>query len=87
MNAFEMVVELGLAMEIKLDYKTDLFNLDNDIVVGEEIEKGIRQLMDDKEVRMKMKEMGRKSRATVKEGGSSYASVGRLVDDFIRNVS
>ncbi|XP_024996512.1 anthocyanidin 3-O-glucosyltransferase 2-like [Cynara cardunculus var. scolymus] len=87
MNAFEMVVELGLAVEIKLDYKKDLFNPDSDIVTGEEIEKGIRQLMDDKEVRAKMKEIGRKSRATVKEGGSSYASVGRIIEDFISNIS
>ncbi|MFS7926668.1 putative flavonol 3-O-glucosyltransferase [Helianthus anomalus] len=85
MNAFEMVVELGLGVEIKLDYKKDLYNPKNDIVTTEEIESGIRRLMDNDEMREKMKEMGKMSRLTVREGGSSYASVGLLIQDFIGN--
>ncbi|XP_071736610.1 anthocyanidin 3-O-glucosyltransferase 2-like [Rutidosis leptorrhynchoides] len=89
-NAFEMVVELGLAVEIKLDYRNDLFYYKGEttvIVTAEEMENGIRQLMEDDKVRNKVKEMSEKSRATVVEGGSSYASIGRFVHDIIRNVS
>ncbi|KAF5775119.1 hypothetical protein HanXRQr2_Chr13g0608451 [Helianthus annuus] len=85
MNAFEMVVELGLGVEIKLDYKKDMYNPKNDIVTTEEIESGIRRLMDDDEMREKMKDMGNMSRLTVRKGGSSYASVGLLIQDFIGN--
>ncbi|KAI3693006.1 hypothetical protein L6452_32832 [Arctium lappa] len=85
MNAFEMVVELGLAVDIKLDYKDNVFNREGNTVVvtAEEIESGIRRLMADEEVRAKVKKMSKVSRATVVEGGSSYASVGRLIQDFI----
>lgn len=43
LNAFEMVVELGLAVEIKLDYEKDLFypKADTVIVIAIEIENGI----------------------------------------------
>nr|GEU46889.1 anthocyanidin 3-O-glucosyltransferase 2-like [Tanacetum cinerariifolium] len=91
-NAFEMVLELGLAVEIKLDYKRDVFDHDAHknhtiIVTTDEIECGIRRLMEDNEVRTKVKEMSDKSRAAVVEGGSSYASVGRLIQDFMGNIS
>ncbi|CAH1418771.1 unnamed protein product [Lactuca virosa] len=87
-NAFEMVVELGLAVEIKLDYKKDMFNheVDEVIVMAEEIERGIRRLMEDNDVRTKVKEMSEKSRAAVIKGGSSYASVDYLIQDFVRNI-
>ncbi|XP_024996068.1 anthocyanidin 3-O-glucosyltransferase 2-like [Cynara cardunculus var. scolymus] len=90
MNAFEMVVELGLAVDIKMDYTGNAhFNTKAEIVTvtADEIEDGIRQLMADDTIRKKVKEMSEKSRAAVTEGGSSYASVGRLIQDFIRNVS
>ncbi|KAI3703304.1 hypothetical protein L1987_73266 [Smallanthus sonchifolius] len=85
MNAFEMVVELGLAVEIKLDYKKDLSNpkANTVIVTAEEIESGIRRVMEDNEVRTKVKEMSAKSRSTVVKGGSSYASVCCLIQDFL----
>ncbi|XP_023763170.1 anthocyanidin 3-O-glucosyltransferase 2 [Lactuca sativa] len=83
-NAFEMVVELGLAVEIKLDYKKDMFNHEADevIVMAEEIERGIRRLMEDNDVRTKVKEMSEKSRVAVIKGGSSYASVDYIIQDF-----
>ncbi|KAI3692988.1 hypothetical protein L6452_32814 [Arctium lappa] len=90
MNAFEMVVELGLAVDIKMDYKKDMaFNPKAEIVIvtADEIEDGIQRLMADDTIRTKVKEMSEKSRAAVMEGGSSYASVGRLIQDFIRNIS
>lgn len=86
-NAFEMVVELGLVVEIQLEYKKDLFKIKADTVTTKEIESGIRLLMEDNEVRTKVKEMREKSRASVAVGGSSYTSVGCFIQDIIRNVS
>ncbi|KAI3756721.1 hypothetical protein L1987_56543 [Smallanthus sonchifolius] len=88
-NAFEMVVELGLAVEIKLDYKKDLFNpmTKTVIVTTEEIESGIRRLMEDESVRAEVKKMSEKCRSTVVEGGSSYATFGSLIQDLIGNIS
>ncbi|XP_024995727.1 anthocyanidin 3-O-glucosyltransferase 2-like [Cynara cardunculus var. scolymus] len=89
MNAFEMVVEMGLAVEIKLDYKKDMFNTKSNTVVvtAEEIEGGIRRLMEDKTMRTKVKEISKKSRAAVAEGGSSYAAIGCLIQDFKMNLT
>ncbi|GKB47599.1 anthocyanidin 3-O-glucosyltransferase 2-like protein [Tanacetum coccineum] len=88
-NAFEMVVELGLSVEIKLDYRKNSNNpkAHTVIVTADEIESGIRRLMKDNDIKTKVKEMSKKSRAAVAEGGSSYASVGCLIQDFIRNLS
>ncbi|XLR38167.1 hypothetical protein HN51_024949 [Arachis hypogaea] len=41
LNASLMVKEFGLALELKLDYRTD-----SDVVMANEIEKGLKQLMD-----------------------------------------
>nr|BEP30494.1 tetrahydroxychalcone 2'-glucosyltransferase-like protein [Dahlia pinnata] len=91
MNAIEMVVELGLAVEIKLDYRKDVFNPKGnnkvDVVTAEEIESGIRRVMEDSEVRTKVKEVSAKSRSAVAEGGSSYTSVTRLIQEFVINIS
>ncbi|KAJ0860410.1 putative flavonol 3-O-glucosyltransferase [Helianthus annuus] len=89
MNAFKMVMELGLAVEIKLDYVKSLSNPKANIVIvtAEEIESGIRRVMEDNEVRRKVKEMSAKSRSSVVEGGSSYASIGSLIQDFLSDNS
>lgn len=56
-NAFELAIELGLAVEIKMDYKNEI------IVSAEEIERGIKCLMEsDSEQSKKMKEVSEKSR-------------------------
>uniref|UniRef100_A0A251VBC8 Putative UDP-glucuronosyl/UDP-glucosyltransferase n=1 Tax=Helianthus annuus TaxID=4232 RepID=A0A251VBC8_HELAN len=88
LNAFEMVVELRLAVDLKLDYKMDLFNpnVNTTIVTTEEVERGIRRVMEDNKVRAKVKEMSKLSRATLVEGGSSYASVGYLVQEIMSNI-
>ncbi|KAJ9169205.1 hypothetical protein P3X46_017417 [Hevea brasiliensis] len=79
LNAFEMVFELGLAVEIKIDYSKD-----SEIIVKcDEIERGIRCLMEhDTEKRKKVKEISEKSRKALMEGGSSHFWLGH----FIRNV-
>lgn len=61
-----------------------------DIVTAEEIEGAIRKLMADgeeNEVRKKVKEMQKKSRIAMEEGGSSYTSLRLLIEDFISNIS
>lgn len=52
MNAFEMVVELGLTVEIKMDYRRQFGFPHNMLVKAGELERGIRPLMEqDNEVR------------------------------------
>ncbi|XP_010045017.2 anthocyanidin 3-O-glucosyltransferase 2 [Eucalyptus grandis] len=87
-NAFELVVELGLAVEIRMDYRRD-FRMESDFVVTvDEIEGGIKKLMEDvgSERRKKVKELSEKSRKVLIEGGSSYLALGRLIEDILNNM-
>ncbi|KAL2512561.1 UDP-glycosyltransferase 71B7 [Abeliophyllum distichum] len=78
-NAFELVKDLGIAVEIKMDYRRG----SEVIVKAEEIEKGIRHLMEpDSEMRNKMKQMKSKSRLALMEGGSSYNFLRRFIDSI-----
>ncbi|KAI3772056.1 hypothetical protein L6452_03230 [Arctium lappa] len=83
LNAFQLVVELGMSAEIKIDYHTNMRPGGREMfVTAEEIESGIRRLMsDDGEIRKKVKVMKEKSRMAVSEGGSSYTTIRH----FIRN--
>ncbi|XP_012084280.2 anthocyanidin 3-O-glucosyltransferase 2 [Jatropha curcas] len=83
-NAFEMVIEIGLAVEIKMDYRKD-----SEIIVScDEIERGIRSVMElDSEKRKKVKQMSERSRMTIMEGGSSYMWLDRLMKDVMDNMS
>lgn len=72
MNAFSLVKELGLAVEIRIDYFNDFEGTyePDGIVRAKEIESGIGQLMEDcskNEVRRKAKEMKEEQRNN--EGG------------------
>ncbi|KAG5052744.1 hypothetical protein JHK87_004942 [Glycine soja] len=52
LNAYRMVREFGLAVELKVDYRRG-----SDLVMAEEIEKGFKQLMDgDNMVHKKVKD-------------------------------
>ncbi|CAM8896534.1 unnamed protein product [Rhodiola kirilowii] len=87
-NAFEVVKELGIAVEIRLDYRKDYRMQTENVVSAEEIERGVRCLMEeDSEVRRKMKEMKEVSRVVMREGGSSYAWLGRFIDDMMENAA
>ncbi|KAK3017761.1 hypothetical protein RJ639_005077 [Escallonia herrerae] len=86
--AFEMVKELELAVDIKMDFRKDFLTTNSTViaVTAEEIESGIRCLMDGgSEVRKKVKEMKEKTRMASEEGGSSYTAVGRLIEDIMNN--
>ncbi|XVE72397.1 hypothetical protein DITRI_Ditri11bG0036200 [Diplodiscus trichospermus] len=88
LNAFELVKDLGLAVEIKMDYRKD--NLGNDeveIVRAETIERGIRCLMEqDSDVRKRAKEMSEKSRKALMNGGSSHSALCRFINDVMDNM-
>ncbi|KAF8041581.1 hypothetical protein BT93_A0237 [Corymbia citriodora subsp. variegata] len=87
-NAFELLVELGLAVEIKMDYRVN-FQMESDVTVtADEIEGGIRKLMEEAggDRRKKVKELGEKSRKALAEGGSSYLSLGCLIEDILSNM-
>ncbi|XWS30965.1 hypothetical protein CRYUN_Cryun23aG0036500 [Craigia yunnanensis] len=80
LNAFQMVKDLGLAVEMRLDYKLG----ESDVVMADEIGKAINCLMDgDSEVRKRLKKMSEVSRkAVMNSNGSSFTSYARLIDSF-----
>jgi hypothetical protein len=81
MNAFEMVKELNLAVDIRVDYRT------GDLVLSSEIAEGILKLMKgDDTVKQNLQEMSKKCRNALSENGSSYASLTRLVKELTRAV-
>ncbi|MBA0862313.1 hypothetical protein Goshw_007054 [Gossypium schwendimanii] len=78
MNAFELVKELGLGVEIRLDYREG-----SDLVVAEELERGLRRLMDgEDELKAKVREMKSKSRMALMENGSSCKSLASLIQEI-----
>ncbi|MBA0735602.1 hypothetical protein Gogos_019437, partial [Gossypium gossypioides] len=82
LNAFKMVKELGLAVETRLNYRKD----SDEVVMVDEIEKAVGMVMDGgSEVRKKVKEMSEIARKSVMEGGSSFNSIGKLIEDMIGN--
>ncbi|PIN22175.1 UDP-glucuronosyl and UDP-glucosyl transferase [Handroanthus impetiginosus] len=85
-NAFQMVVEMGMAIEIKMDYRNDI---NDEIVVGAgEIERAIDRLMADEDadgMKKKVKDMREKSSRALMEGGSSYRFLGCLIHDIMHN--
>ncbi|XP_047333386.1 anthocyanidin 3-O-glucosyltransferase 2-like [Impatiens glandulifera] len=93
MNAFFMVKEVGLSVDLKMDYRQSRWKIadeDSGTVPATVIERALRQLMDENgeeslEMRKRMKEMSDKSRKAVAEGGSSYVSIGRFMDDIINH--
>ncbi|KAB2613352.1 anthocyanidin 3-O-glucosyltransferase 2-like [Pyrus ussuriensis x Pyrus communis] len=77
-NAFQMVRDLGLAVELRLDYRRDS---GNHFVVADEIEKAVRCVMDgDGAVRKRVEEMSEVCRKAVGDGGSSSTSFRHLIE-------
>ncbi|XP_057972623.1 anthocyanidin 3-O-glucosyltransferase 2-like [Malania oleifera] len=81
LNAFAMVRELGLGVEIRIDYKKD----SGDLVSANEIEKGIRRVMegDGEVIRKNVKEMREKIRKAPTRDGSSYISLGQFIEQVM----
>ncbi|XVF68395.1 hypothetical protein PTKIN_Ptkin10aG0202300 [Pterospermum kingtungense] len=75
MNAFELVKELELAVEIRVDYREG-----SDLVSAEELERALRCLMNDNsEMSTRVKEMKEKSRMALLPNGSSHKSLASLI--------
>ncbi|KAM6554939.1 hypothetical protein CsatB_015701 [Cannabis sativa] len=89
LNAFQLVKELGLAVEIKLDYKSYFYRELSDeecVVRGEVIEGGIRCLMEQgSEIRKRVKDLSERSKMAILKGGSSYSFMDRFINDVIEN--
>ncbi|XP_057251948.1 anthocyanidin 3-O-glucosyltransferase 2 [Beta vulgaris subsp. vulgaris] len=85
LNAFQLLKELELAVEIRMDYQRNLMEQDaNFRVTAEEVENGVKKLMSiDETMRGKLQEMKNISRKVLKYGGSSHNSL----TNFISQVS
>ncbi|XP_027086175.1 UDP-glycosyltransferase 71K1 [Coffea arabica] len=82
-NAFQLVKDLELAVELTLDYR---FENSDEIVVADKIEKAINWLMDSENpVRQRVKDLGEKGRKALMDGGSSLISFGRFIADISVN--
>ncbi|KAF8085992.1 hypothetical protein N665_0639s0006 [Sinapis alba] len=90
LNAFEMVEELGLGVEIQnhfqgVDMATET---EMELMTAEEIERGVRCLMEkDSDVRDRVRKMSEKSHMAVMDGGSSHAVIVKFIQDVTRNIS
>ncbi|KAH7533627.1 hypothetical protein FEM48_Zijuj04G0151700 [Ziziphus jujuba var. spinosa] len=83
-------VELKLSVEIKLDYRTGFYTGADDedvIVTAQEIETGIRKLMEaGSDVRKRVKEISEKSKQAFMDGGSSYSSLRSFIETVIESL-
>ncbi|KAJ4705644.1 Glycosyltransferase [Melia azedarach] len=86
--AFDLVRDLGLAVDIKMDYRKDSSTKNPTVVSAGEIERGIRGVMEqDSGIRKRVKEISEKARKALMDGGSSFSTIGRLIDDLLDNIS
>ncbi|RAL53287.1 hypothetical protein DM860_006959 [Cuscuta australis] len=89
-NAFQIVKEMGVGVEMRMDCKKakDINGGKAQVVGAEVIEEKVKELMDPMSpIKLKAKEMSEMSRGALVEGGSSYASLLRFLDDVITNLS
>ncbi|KAJ0264676.1 UDP-glycosyltransferase 71B7 [Hirschfeldia incana] len=89
-NAFEMVEELGLSVEIRKYWRGDLLlgRTEMELVTAEEIERGIRVLMEQSsDVRKRVKEISEKCHVALMQGGSSRIALQKFVQDITDNIA
>ncbi|KAL2894160.1 UDP-glycosyltransferase 71A15 [Bienertia sinuspersici] len=89
LNAFELVNELGLAVEIRMDYRRDYnTKVQNFTMTADDIANGVNKLMSlDEETNNRVKEMKCKSRRALEEGGSSHKWLACFIEDVLSNVA
>lgn len=79
-NAFMMVKELELAVELRLNYRKE----GEEVVEAKEVEKAVREVMKgESKVRERVAEMRENSQAALREGGSSLDMIEQLIDDIL----
>ena len=82
-NAFQLVKDLGLAVELTLDFRRDC---PTDFVKAEDITKAVKTMMEQGgELRNKAKATTEMAQKAVEEGGSSYVALGKLIDQWLEN--
>jgi UDP:flavonoid glycosyltransferase YjiC (YdhE family) len=79
LNAFEMVSEMHVTVDLKMDRKK------NNFVKGDELERAIRCLIEEdsetgRRVRAKAEELKAACRKAVEQGGSSHVTLQRLTE-------
>ncbi|KAJ3687322.1 hypothetical protein LUZ61_016486 [Rhynchospora tenuis] len=82
LNAFEMVSEMEVAVDMKMDRKKDNF------VKGDDLEQAVRCLMEEgsgvgRRVRDNAERMKASCRKAVEQGGSSYLSLQRVAEKMV----
>ncbi|KAG2248049.1 hypothetical protein Bca4012_088710 [Brassica carinata] len=86
-NAFEMVEELGLAVEIRRFIKGDLLEGVMETVTAEDLERAITRVMEeDSDVRNKVNEVAEKCHVALMDGGSSKTALRKFIQDVVENV-
>ncbi|KAF8067453.1 hypothetical protein N665_1153s0021 [Sinapis alba] len=89
-NAFEMVEELGLSVEIRKYWRGDLLlgRKEMELVTAEEIERGIRVLMEQgSDLRKRVKKVSEKCHVALMESGSSRIALQKFVKDITDNIA
>ncbi|XP_010487258.1 PREDICTED: UDP-glycosyltransferase 71C4-like [Camelina sativa] len=80
LNAFTLVKELGLAVDLRMDYVSGR----GDLVTCDEIARAVRSLMDGgDEKRKKVKEMAVAARKALMDGGSSTLATARFIGELL----
>ncbi|KAK4265029.1 hypothetical protein QN277_026134 [Acacia crassicarpa] len=84
-NAFQLVRELKMSVEISLDYRRAFGSVsESGVISAARIREGIKQVMEkESEVRKKVKAMSEMSKRALMEGGSSYSHIGRFIHDIL----
>ncbi|KAJ6408566.1 hypothetical protein OIU84_011819 [Salix udensis] len=78
-----LVKDLGLAEELTLDFRRDCAT---DIVRAEDITKAVKTMMEQGgEFRNKAKAISEMAQKAVAEGGSSYVTLGNLINQWLEN--
>ncbi|CAK7354666.1 unnamed protein product [Dovyalis caffra] len=82
-NAFQLVKDLGLAVELTLDFRKDS---PTDFVKAEDITKAVKYVMEEgSEYRNRAEAASEMGRRALLEGGSSDVAFGRLIEQWLRN--
>ncbi|KAK4794336.1 hypothetical protein SAY86_012330 [Trapa natans] len=83
-NAFALVEEIGMAVEMSMEYRKEI----ESAVPAEVIERGIRLLMggEREEMKAKVKQMREWSRKALMEGGSSHLNLGQFIEDVYSSI-
>ncbi|KAK9757478.1 hypothetical protein RND81_01G164900 [Saponaria officinalis] len=85
LNAFELVKELELAVEIRVDYKFDKkVRKGNFLITAKEVEKAVNNLMNiDEMMKGRVKKMSDEAKKALEINGSSSESLRRFIEDVL----